>query len=118
MGRATAYTLATLRDGPLPAALIIERTRELSGGRVSLTVGAVHDALHALTGAGLVEAGSDGFLEERWLRRYRLTGAGEAASTPVRRARPFVLNGHLRLLTSRLRIDLRLTVVAAPADDD
>jgi PadR family transcriptional regulator len=122
MGRAVAYTLATLREGPLPATLIIERARELSGGRISLTVGSVYDALHGLAGAGLVEAGPDGFLEERWLRRYRLTGAGEAAlvpaAAPVRRSRPFVLNGQLRLLTSWLRVDLQLTVVTAPGDDD
>jgi PadR family transcriptional regulator, regulatory protein PadR len=117
MGSAAEYALATLREGPLPGALIIERARELSGGRVRLTVGGLHDVLDGLTEAGLVDSGADGFLEDSWLRRYHLTGAGEATLLPAARSRPFVVRGRLRLLTSWLSVDLQLTVLAAPRDE-
>jgi PadR family transcriptional regulator, regulatory protein PadR len=55
MREPTYFVLASLLDGPLHGYAIIQRTGELSGGRVRLAAGTLYAALDRLTAEGHVE---------------------------------------------------------------
>src|SRR5580693_3890730 len=55
MREPTYFVLASLLDGPLHGYAIIQRTTELSGGRVRLATGTLYTALDRLSAEGYVE---------------------------------------------------------------
>ena len=63
MREPTYFVLASLLDGPLHGYAIIQRTGELSGGRVRLATGTLYAALDRLAAEGQVELVS----EDCWL---------------------------------------------------
>src|SRR5262249_28157708 len=83
---ATPLVLAILRDGDSYGYAIIERVKQLSGGRLAWTDGMLYPILHRLEEAKLVKA--------RWVvadsgrkrKYYRLTPAGRAELAAQREA--------------------------------
>jgi PadR family transcriptional regulator, regulatory protein PadR len=70
------FMLASLLDGPLHGYAIIQRTDELSGGRVRLATGTLYTALDRLTGEGYVELVREEIVNGRVRRCYGLTSSG------------------------------------------
>ena len=60
MREPTYFVLASLLDGPLHGYAIIQRTGELSGGRVRLATGTLYMVLDRLTAEGYVAVGARG----------------------------------------------------------
>jgi DNA-binding PadR family transcriptional regulator len=54
MREPTYFVLASLLDGPLHGYAIIQRTEELSGGRIRLATGTSYTALDRLSSEGYV----------------------------------------------------------------
>jgi PadR family transcriptional regulator, regulatory protein PadR len=79
MREPTYFVLASLMDGPLHGYAIIQRTEELSGGRVRLATGTLYTALDRLTGEGYVELVREEIVNGRARRSYGLTPPGAAA---------------------------------------
>jgi PadR family transcriptional regulator, regulatory protein PadR len=79
MGEPTYFVLASLLDGPLHGYAIIQRTGELSGGRVRLATGTLYTALDRLTVEGHVELVREEIVNGRARRTYGLTSSGASA---------------------------------------
>jgi len=79
MRKTTYFVLASLHDRSLHGYGIIERTAELSDGRVLLTTGTLYSALDRLTGEGYVSPVSEKTVAGRVRRAYGLTRAGVTA---------------------------------------
>src|SRR5580692_12494324 len=79
MREPTYFVLASLLDGPLHGYAIIQRTEQLSGGRVRLATGTLYTALDRLTAEGLVELVSEEIVNGRARRSYGLTPPGAGA---------------------------------------
>ena len=79
MREPTYFVLASLLDGPLHGYAIIQRTGELSGGRVRLATGTLYTALDRLTAEGYVELVREEIVNGRARRSYGLTDSGAAA---------------------------------------
>jgi PadR family transcriptional regulator, regulatory protein PadR len=73
------FVLASLLDGPLHGYAIIQRTDELSGGRVRLATGTLYTALDRLTGEGYVNLVREEIVNGRVRRCYGLTSSGAGA---------------------------------------
>ena len=86
---AVYYILLSL-DGPLHGYGIMQRVKEMSGGRVALGAGTLYGALNTLYARGWIEpAASDARRKE-----YQLTQAGRAAlRAEVRRLGELYQNG-------------------------
>ena len=79
MREPTYFVLASLLDGPLHGYAIIQRTGELSGGRVRLATGTLYTALDRLTGEGYVELVREEIVNGRARRSCGLTPRGAGA---------------------------------------
>src|ERR1022692_3888226 len=79
MREPTYFVLASLLDGPLHGYAIIQRTEELSGGRVRLATGTLYTALDRLTAEGYVELVREEIVNGRVRRCYGLTSLGAGA---------------------------------------
>jgi PadR family transcriptional regulator, regulatory protein PadR len=99
MQEPTYFVLASLLDGPLHGYAIIQRTGELSGGRVRLATGTLYTALDRLTAEGYVELVREEIVNGRVRRCYGLTpwGAGALRAEAMRMA------AAARLVTGRAR---------------
>lgn len=79
MREPTYFVLVSLLDGPLHGYAIIERTVELSDGRVRLATGTLYTALDRLTAEGYVELVREEIVNGRARRSYGLTSSGASA---------------------------------------
>ena len=79
MSEATYFILAALMRGRSHGYGIVERARDLSGGRVELTAGTLYGALDRLERQGLVAADGEETVAGRVRRYHRLTDAGTEA---------------------------------------
>jgi DNA-binding PadR family transcriptional regulator len=79
MREPTYLVLASLLDGPLHGYAIIQRTGELSGGRVRLATGTLYTALDRLCAEGHVELVREEIVNGRVRRSYGLTPPGAGA---------------------------------------
>jgi PadR family transcriptional regulator PadR len=79
MREPTYFVLASLLDGPLHGYAIIQRTEQLSGGRIQLATGTLYTALDRLTAEGLVELVREEIVNGRARRSYGLTPPGACA---------------------------------------
>jgi PadR family transcriptional regulator, regulatory protein PadR len=79
MREPTYFVLASLFEGPLHGYAIIERTGELSAGRVRLVTGTLYTALDRLIRDGYVSVVTKESVAGRVRRRYGLTGTGRSA---------------------------------------
>jgi PadR family transcriptional regulator PadR len=93
------FVLASLLDGPLHGYAIIQRARELSGGRVRLPTGTLYTVLDRLAAEGQVELVREEIVNGRVRRSYGLTppGAGALRTEAARMAEA------ARLVTDRDR---------------
>jgi len=101
MREPTYFVLASLLDGPLHGYAIIQRTEQLSGGRIRLATGTLYTALDRLTAEGLVELVREEIVHGRARRSYGLTppGAGALRAEAARMAEA------AQLVTGRLVTD-------------
>jgi PadR family transcriptional regulator PadR len=106
MREPTYLVLASLQDGPLHGYAIIQRTEELSGGRVRLATGTLYSALDRLCAEGHVELVREEIVNGRLRRSYGLTPPGAGAL----RAEAERMAAAARLVTER---DRRLTAGGA-----
>ncbi len=81
MREPTYFVLASLLDGPAHGYAIIQRTTQLSGGRVTIAVGTLYGALDRLVNDELVRVHSEEVVDGRFRRTYELTDTGKAALT-------------------------------------
>lgn len=81
----TPIVLAILAEGDSYGYAILQRVRELSGGRMEWTDGMLYPVLHRLERLGLVEARWVTAESGRRRKYYRLTGEGRAQLTEERR---------------------------------
>jgi PadR family transcriptional regulator, regulatory protein PadR len=79
MREPTYFVLASLLDGPLHGYAIIQRTEQLSGGRIKLATGTLYTALDRLTAEGHVELVREEIVNGRARRSYGLTSSGAGA---------------------------------------
>jgi DNA-binding PadR family transcriptional regulator len=79
MREPTYFVLASLLDGPLHGYAIIQRTKDLSGGRIRLATGTLYTALDRLAGEGFVELVREEVVNGRARRSYGLTSSGAGA---------------------------------------
>jgi PadR family transcriptional regulator, regulatory protein PadR len=79
MREPTYFVLASLLDGPGHGYAIIQRTTELSQGRVTIAVGTLYGALDRLVNDELVRVHSEEVVDGRFRRSYELTDAGRSA---------------------------------------
>jgi DNA-binding PadR family transcriptional regulator len=79
MREPTYFVLASLLDGPLHGYAIIQRTEELSGGRIRLATGTLYTALDRLSSEGYVELVREEIVHGRARRTYGLTSSGAGA---------------------------------------
>jgi PadR family transcriptional regulator, regulatory protein PadR len=93
MREPTYFVLASLLDGPLHGYAIIQRTEQLSDGRVRLATGTLYTALDRLTAEGLVELVREEIVNGRARRSYGLTppGAGALRAEAARMAEAALL---------------------------
>jgi DNA-binding PadR family transcriptional regulator len=99
MAELAYFVLASLLDGPLHGYAIIQRTGELSGGRVGLATGTLYTALDRLTAEGHVEVVGEEIVSGRARRIYGLTPGGAGAL----RAEASRMAEAARLVTDRAR---------------
>jgi len=95
----TYFVLASLLDGPTHGYAIIQRTEQLSGGRIRLATGTLYTALDRLTAEGFVELVREEIVNGRLRRCYGLTSLGAGAL----RAEAMRLAAAARLVTGRGR---------------
>lgn len=81
----TPIVLAILAEGDSYGYAILQRVRELSGGRMEWTDGMLYPVLHRLERLGLVEARWVTAESGRRRKYYRLTGEGRAQLREERR---------------------------------
>ena len=81
----TPLVLAILAEADSYGYAILQRVRELSGGRLAWTDGMLYPVLHRLEKAGLVEARWDQAESGRKRKYYRVTDAGRAQLAEERR---------------------------------
>jgi PadR family transcriptional regulator PadR len=112
MREPTYFVLASLLDGPLHGYAIIQRTEELSGGRVRLATGTLYTALDRLTADGYVELVREEIVNGRARRSYGLTPSGSSAlrAEATRMAEAALLvtrrgRGHLKAGFSAWKVD-------------
>ena len=79
MREPTYFVLASLLEGPRHGYAIIQRTEELSGGRVRLATGTLYAALDRLAADGQVELVREEIVNGRVRRSYGLTPPGAGA---------------------------------------
>jgi DNA-binding PadR family transcriptional regulator len=79
MREPTYFILASLLHGPLHGYAIMQRTTELSGGRVRLATGTLYTALDRLAAEGYVELVREEIVNGRARRSYGLTSSGAGA---------------------------------------
>ena len=79
MREPTYFVLASLLDGPLHGYAIIQRTKDLSGGRIRLATGTLYTALDRLAAEGFVELVREEIVNGRARRSYGLTSSGAGA---------------------------------------
>jgi PadR family transcriptional regulator PadR len=99
MREPTYFVLASLLDGPLHGYAIIQRSEELSGGRVRLATGTLYTALDRLAAEGYVELVSEEIVHGRARRSYGLTPPGADAL----RAEATRMADAARLVTRQVR---------------
>jgi PadR family transcriptional regulator, regulatory protein PadR len=76
MREPTCFILASLLGGPLHGYAIIQRTAQLSGGRVRLATGTLYTALDRRTAEGYVELVREEIVNGKVRRSYGLTPPG------------------------------------------
>ncbi len=81
----TPIVLAILAEADSYGYAILQRVRELSGGRMEWTDGMLYPVLHRLEGIGLVEARWDVAVSGRRRKFYRITPAGRDQLAEERR---------------------------------
>jgi DNA-binding PadR family transcriptional regulator len=103
MREPTYFILASLLDQPLHGYAIIQRTTELSAGRIRLATGTLYTALDRLAAEGYAELVREEIVSGRARRSYGLTSSGAGAL----RAEATRLAAAARLVTDRgLRLKL------------
>lgn len=75
----TLLILTSLLDAPLHGYALLSEVERVSDGRVRLRVGTMYAALDRLTEEGLVAVDSEGVVNGRLRRTYRITSAGADA---------------------------------------
>lgn len=105
------FVLASLLDGPLHGYAIIQRTKDLSGGRIRLATGTLYTALDRLAREGLVELVREEIVNGRARRSYGLTSSGAGAL----RAEASRMAAAARLVTDRGIVAGRATGKGSPA---
>ena len=81
----TPIVLAILAEGDSYGYAILQRVRELSGGRLEWTDGMLYPVLHRLERSGLIEARWDQAESGRRRKYYRITEAGRQQLAEERR---------------------------------
>lgn len=81
----TPIVLAILAEGDSYGYAILERVRQLSGGRLAWTDGMLYPVLHRLERLGLVEARWEVAESGRRRKYYRITSQGQAQLADERR---------------------------------
>jgi len=81
----TPIVLAILAEGDSYGYAILERVRQLSGGRLTWTDGMLYPVLHRLERLGLVEARWEVAESGRRRKYYRITSQGQAQLADERR---------------------------------
>ena len=81
----TPIVLAILAEGDSYGYAILERVRQLSGGRLEWTDGMLYPVLHRLERLGLVEARWEVAESGRRRKYYRITAQGQAQLALERR---------------------------------
>lgn len=81
----TPLVLAILAEGDSYGYAILQRVRELSGGRLQWTDGMLYPVLHRLERFGFIEARWETADSGRRRKYYRLTAAGRAQLAEERR---------------------------------
>ena len=81
----TPIVLAILAEGDNYGYAILERVRQLSGGRLEWTDGMLYPVLHRLERLGLVEARWEVAESGRRRKYYRITSQGQAQLADERR---------------------------------
>jgi len=99
MREPTYFVLASVLDGPLHGYAVIQRTEELSGGRIRLATGTLYTALDRLSSEGYVALVREEIVHGRARRSYGLTSSGAGAL----RAEATRLAEAARLVTDRGR---------------
>ena len=110
----TPLVLAILAEGDSYGYAILQRVRELSGGRMAWTDGMLYPVLHRLERLGHVEARWEVAESGRRRKYYRITSQGQARLAEERRQWQAV-DATLRGIWSALRIPLPASHPAAAA---
>jgi PadR family transcriptional regulator, regulatory protein PadR len=99
-GHLDLLLLTTLRDEPAHGYAVLQRLTELSGGEFDLPEGTIYPALHRLERGGLLSS-EKGVHRGRTRRTYRLTPAGERATSGKRTEWERFAAGMARTLEAR-----------------
>jgi DNA-binding PadR family transcriptional regulator len=79
MREASYYSLAALLDGPAHGYGMLERVREMTGGKVRLTAGTLYGVLDRLVDEGLIRPAGNEIVNGRARQYYEITEAGSGA---------------------------------------
>jgi DNA-binding PadR family transcriptional regulator len=79
MRDATYYTLAVLLDGPSHGYAVLERVKEMTGGKVSLTTGTLYGTLDRLVDEGLIRRAGSEIVRGRARQYFEITDKGSGA---------------------------------------
>ena len=79
MREATYYTLAVLLDGPSHGYAVLERVKEMTGGKVSLTTGTLYGTLDRLVDEGLIQRAGSEIVRGRARQYFEITDEGSGA---------------------------------------
>jgi len=79
MRDATYYTLAVLLEGPSHGYAVLERVRDMTGGKVSLTTGTLYGTLDRLVDEGLIRRAGAEIVRGRARQYFVITDKGSGA---------------------------------------
>ena len=75
----TYYTLAVLLDGPSHGYAVLDRVKEMTGGKVSLTTGTLYGTLDRLVDEGLIQRAGSEIVRGRARQYFEITDKGSGA---------------------------------------
>jgi PadR family transcriptional regulator PadR len=79
MRDATYYTLAVLLEGKSHGYAVLERVKEITGGRVALTTGTLYGTLDRLVDEGLIRRAGSEIVNGRARQYFEITERGSGA---------------------------------------
>jgi DNA-binding PadR family transcriptional regulator len=79
MRDATYYTLAVLLDGPSHGYAVLQRVKEMTGGKVSLTTGTLYGTIDRLVDEGLIRRAGSDIVRGRARQYFEITDKGSGA---------------------------------------